>query len=70
MQIFSVFFIDRGKMRSRLLIEPWIHCREAQRSNSLTQFTATILDLDQEADHLAYRLEEHIKGKRKRTADL
>ncbi len=70
MQIFSVCFIDRGKARSHQPIEAWIHGREAQHSNSLTQFKATIQDLDQEADRLADRLEEHIKEKRKRDFEI
>ncbi len=65
MQIFPVCFIDRGEARSRQRTETWIHGREAQRSNSLTQFKATIQDLGQEADRLADRLEEHIKEKQK-----
>jgi hypothetical protein len=68
MQIFPVCFIDRGEARSRQRTEAWIHSREAQRSNSLTQFKATILDLGQEADRLADRLswlEEHINEKQK-----
>jgi hypothetical protein len=35
--------------------------RDTQRSNSLTQPTATIGELEQEADRLANRLQEHMK---------
>ncbi len=70
MLIFPVCFIDRGKARSRQRIESLIHGREAQRSNSLTQFTATIQVLDQEADRLADSLEEPIKEKNQRNFEL
>ncbi len=72
MQIFPVCFIDRGKARSRQRIEAWIlvHGRGTQHSNSFTQFKATIQDLDQEANLLADRLEEHITEKRKRVFEI
>jgi hypothetical protein len=56
MQYFPVCFVDRRKARSRQRIRSWIHSR----------FTATIKDLDQEAERLAYRLEEYLKEVRKR----
>jgi hypothetical protein len=64
MQLFSVCFVDRGKVRrqerSRQRIRSWIHDR----------VTATIQELDQEADRLADRLEEHMKDKRKRDFEI
>ena len=64
MQFFHGCFIDRGKARrqkrSWQLIQSFIHDR----------FTSTIEDLDQEADRLADRLEEHIKDKRKRDFEI
>ena len=56
MHLFPVCFIDRGKARSRLRIQSWIRDR----------VNATIQDLEQEADRLADRLEEHMTDKRKR----
>ena len=64
MQFFHVCFIDRGKARrqerSRQRIQSFIHDR----------FTSTIEDLDQEADRLSDRPEEHIKDKRKRDFEI
>ena len=64
MQFFHVCFIERGKARrqerSPQRIQSFIHDR----------FTSTIEDLDQEANRLADRLEEHIKDKRKRDFEI
>jgi hypothetical protein len=68
--MFPVCFIDMGKAHGRQRIEAWIHSWEAQRSNSLTQFKATIQNLDQEADRLADRLKDHIEQKRKRDFEI
>ena len=55
--ILCCLFIDRGKARrqerSRQRIQSWLRDR----------IEATIDDLDQEAERLADRLEEHVKDK-------
>ncbi len=63
MQLFPVFFVDRGKARNWERRASWIRCRDAKRSNT---FTTKFQQLNQEADRLVDLLDLYMTDKRKR----
>jgi hypothetical protein len=60
MQLFPVFFVDRGKARNRERRASWIRCRDAERANT---FTVKFQELDQEANRLVDLLELYMTDK-------
>jgi hypothetical protein len=67
MQLFPVFFVDRGKARNRERRASWIRCRDAEPANT---FTAKFQQLDQEADRLIDLLDLYMTDKRKRDLQI
>jgi hypothetical protein len=67
MQLFPVFFVDRGKARNRERRASWIRCRDTERANT---FTTKFHRLDQEADRLVDLLDLYKTNKRKRDFEI